>query len=321
MFFAPLGFERAPDHLPIALVSTVGSGRELEGRAVGVSARAAISELQLRIYMSAEGADFERLTLEVMPFREMGDALRSGTIAAASAPDPFAAQLERDGLGRIVDRGSLSTALRPGERALIAGLAADEALARAPSRAGPAGRRCHGPRDRRPRRRSDPRRRARPAHRVLRPAARAARPAARVRPRPRARPDRPPGERGRPHRGSRQSRRRPARRGCRSHRGCGYRGANPRRVRSPRSAGRRRADHVPCGPRMRPPRRFDRTPSQPRCRAAEGRTSPRPSEAVPACGRARPDPQWRVALRRARPARQRKPQAQTGVAGRSPRGR
>jgi ABC-type nitrate/sulfonate/bicarbonate transport system substrate-binding protein len=124
VFFAPLGFERAPDHLPIALVSTVGSARELEGRAVGVSARAAISELQLRIYMAGEGADFGRLTLETMPFGEMGDAFRSGAIAAASSPDPFAAQLERDGLARVVDRGSLSTALPAGERAMIAGLGA-----------------------------------------------------------------------------------------------------------------------------------------------------------------------------------------------------
>ncbi len=125
VFFAPLGFERAPDRLPIALVSTVGSARELEGRAVGVSARAAISELQLRIYMAGEGAAFEQLTLETMPFREMGDAFRSGTIVAASAPDPFAVALERDGHGRIVDRGSLSTALPVGERVMIAGLAAE----------------------------------------------------------------------------------------------------------------------------------------------------------------------------------------------------
>jgi NitT/TauT family transport system substrate-binding protein len=126
-FFAPLGFERAPDHLPIALVSRVGSGGELEGTTVGVSARAAISELQLRIFMAGEGADFEQLRLETMPFGEMADALRSGSIAAASAPDPFAARLERDGLGRVVDRGSLGTALPDGQRALIAGLAADEA--------------------------------------------------------------------------------------------------------------------------------------------------------------------------------------------------
>lgn len=127
VFVAPLGFERAPDHLPIALVSGVDSGRELEGTSVGVSARAAISDLQLRIFMAGEGADFERLTLETMPFREMADSFRLRRIAAASAPDPFAAQLERDGLGRIVDRGSLGTALPAGERVLIAGLTADEA--------------------------------------------------------------------------------------------------------------------------------------------------------------------------------------------------
>lgn len=127
VFVGPLGFERAPDHLPIALVATVDSAHELEGTSIGVSARAAISELQLRIFMAGAGADFERLTLETMPFRELAGAFRSGTIAAASAPDPFAAQLERDGLGRIVDRGSLGRALPAGERVLIAGLTADEA--------------------------------------------------------------------------------------------------------------------------------------------------------------------------------------------------
>ena len=123
MFLAPLGFERAPDDLPIALVSSV-AGRELEGESVGVSARAAISELQLRIFMAGEGADFDQLTLETMPFREMADSFRSGAIAAASVPDPFGAEFERDGLGRVVARGSLGTALPAGERVLIVGLAA-----------------------------------------------------------------------------------------------------------------------------------------------------------------------------------------------------
>jgi ABC-type nitrate/sulfonate/bicarbonate transport system substrate-binding protein len=60
-----------------------------------------------------------------MPFREMGDAFRAGAIVASSTPDPFADELERDGLGRIVDRGSLSTALPAGERVMIAGLATE----------------------------------------------------------------------------------------------------------------------------------------------------------------------------------------------------
>lgn len=91
---------------------------------MGVSARAAISDLQLRIYMLAEGAEYESLTLVPMPFSELPGALRRGDISAASAPDPFAAQLVQEGLGRIIDRGSLSRALPEGERVMIAGLAA-----------------------------------------------------------------------------------------------------------------------------------------------------------------------------------------------------
>ena len=86
VFFGPLGFERAPDHLPIALVSSVGSGRELEGKAVGVSARAAISELQLRIYMAGEGAEFERLRArdDAVP----RDGRRVSRVARSQPPRP-----------------------------------------------------------------------------------------------------------------------------------------------------------------------------------------------------------------------------------------
>jgi NitT/TauT family transport system substrate-binding protein len=126
LFIGPLGFERSPDHLPIALVARAGvsSGRELEGAVVGMSARGAISELQLRIFMGAEGAEFESLELRAMPFDELAGALGAGEVAAASCPDPLAARLVREGLGRVIDRGSLSRALAGGERAMITGIAA-----------------------------------------------------------------------------------------------------------------------------------------------------------------------------------------------------
>jgi ABC-type nitrate/sulfonate/bicarbonate transport system substrate-binding protein len=129
VFIAPLGFERAPDHLPIALVAAgrISSGRELEGAIVGVSALAAISELQLRIYMRAQGADYATLRLQAMPFAQLAAALQSGEITAASAPDPFAAGFAADGLAQVIDRGSLSTALADGERVMIAGVAASRA--------------------------------------------------------------------------------------------------------------------------------------------------------------------------------------------------
>jgi ABC-type nitrate/sulfonate/bicarbonate transport system substrate-binding protein len=130
VFIAPLGFEEAPHHLPVALLArSVTSGRGLEGRSVAVSALGAISELQLRIFMHAEGADYGALTLTPMPFAEMGPALRDGTVAAASVPEPFATALVAAGIGRVIDRGSLSRALGPGQRAMVAGLVAGAAWA------------------------------------------------------------------------------------------------------------------------------------------------------------------------------------------------
>jgi NitT/TauT family transport system substrate-binding protein len=129
VFIAPLGFEEAPGHLPVALLGRehVTSAKDLEGRSVAVSALGAISELQLRIFMAADGAAYDSVTLSPMPFREMGAALESGAVAAASAPEPFAAELVADGLSRVIDRGSLSRALLPGDRAMVAGLVAPEA--------------------------------------------------------------------------------------------------------------------------------------------------------------------------------------------------
>jgi NitT/TauT family transport system substrate-binding protein len=125
VFVTPLGFEEAPRHLPITLmgIEAVATARDLEGRRIGVSALGAISELQLRIFMHSGQADYDRVQLVAMPFQEMGGALRGGSIGAASVPEPFASVLASEGVARVIDRGSLSHGLHPGERAMIAGVA------------------------------------------------------------------------------------------------------------------------------------------------------------------------------------------------------
>jgi NitT/TauT family transport system substrate-binding protein len=125
VFLAPLGFEASPDHLPITLIARDGidGARDLEGQPIAVSALGAISELQLRIFMHDQGADYDSVQLVAMPFREMGAAFASGSVAAASVPEPFASVLTAAGVGRIIDRGSLSSGLKPGNRAMIAGVA------------------------------------------------------------------------------------------------------------------------------------------------------------------------------------------------------
>jgi ABC-type nitrate/sulfonate/bicarbonate transport system substrate-binding protein len=125
VFIAPLGFERSPDHLPIALLAAPGRtrGHDLEGAVVAVSAIAAISELQLRLYMAAQGANYDRLELRATRFDEIGGAFARGEIGASSCPDPFAAAIVEDRLATVIDRGSLSSALAEGERVMVAGVA------------------------------------------------------------------------------------------------------------------------------------------------------------------------------------------------------
>jgi NitT/TauT family transport system substrate-binding protein len=125
VFIAPLGFEESPDHLPIALLGTGGvhEPADLENKRVAVSALGAISELQVRILMREAGAAYDRVELVAMPFKEMGEALRGGRVGAASVPEPFASALVATGNAHVIDRGSLSVGLHPGERAMIAGLA------------------------------------------------------------------------------------------------------------------------------------------------------------------------------------------------------
>jgi NitT/TauT family transport system substrate-binding protein len=125
VFISPLAFERQPDNLCICLVARqdLTSPRDLEGRTVALNVRGPISDLQLEIAMRRAGAQFSKANVAVMPFAGMREALERGDIDAASVVEPFASQLVADGLGAILDSGSLSGMLQPGERVMITGMA------------------------------------------------------------------------------------------------------------------------------------------------------------------------------------------------------
>jgi len=125
VFISPLSFEQQPDHLCICLVarqSTVRSAKDLEGKTIALNVRGPISDLQLKIVMHAAGGDYHKAKVVVMPFEGMKEALARGEIDAASVVEPFASQLVDDGLGAIIDEGSLSGMLKPGDRVMITGL-------------------------------------------------------------------------------------------------------------------------------------------------------------------------------------------------------
>ena len=120
-FIAPLGFERAPDHLCITIVARRDRAHDLEGlrgKTIAVSAQGAISELQLRLALGGPTRTI------AVPFSRMRDALASGEADAASIVEPFASALVRDPAFAVLDRGSLSRALPSGARVLIVGLVA-----------------------------------------------------------------------------------------------------------------------------------------------------------------------------------------------------
>jgi NitT/TauT family transport system substrate-binding protein len=123
-FFAGVGFEQTPGHLPVAMVvATLGATKGFaNGATIAMSARAAISDLQLRIFANTQGVDYFSLNIITMPFPKMQVAFGEGQIDAASVPDPFASQIERSGIGRIVDRGTLSRQMPAAGRVMITGL-------------------------------------------------------------------------------------------------------------------------------------------------------------------------------------------------------
>lgn len=124
VFFAPLGFEESPDHLPVTIVVRAGqslSGFEA-GTTIAMSARTAISDLQLRIFCASEGLPYGSFRIVTMPFGEMAGALRRGEVEAASVPDPFASEIAAAGIGVIVDRGTLSREMPASGRVMITGL-------------------------------------------------------------------------------------------------------------------------------------------------------------------------------------------------------
>jgi NitT/TauT family transport system substrate-binding protein len=124
VFFAPLGFEESPDHLPVTIVVRADktlSGLE-SGATIAMSARAAISDLQLRIFCTAEGLPYESFRIVTMPFGEMAGALQRAEIEAASVPDPFAREIVAAGVGIVVDRGTLSREMPARSRVMITGL-------------------------------------------------------------------------------------------------------------------------------------------------------------------------------------------------------
>ena len=117
VFVCGLGFEQPPEHLVVHVVGSASmSLGSLAGARVGVTARGAISDLQLRLAVSGE------VELEVMPFTEMAGALAAGRVDAVSIVEPFASQLLAGGSGRLLSSGSLASALPNGQRALIAGV-------------------------------------------------------------------------------------------------------------------------------------------------------------------------------------------------------
>lgn len=75
--------------LVVTKASPVRSARDLEGKAVGVVNLKSLSGVSVSQWLRVNGADDAKVTFYELPFAEMGQALKRGTVAAALAGEPF----------------------------------------------------------------------------------------------------------------------------------------------------------------------------------------------------------------------------------------
>jgi NitT/TauT family transport system substrate-binding protein len=125
-YFAPLNFEESPSHLTFHLLAKIDSNiyspKDLEDKRVASNALGGVNELMIRSIMDTVGADHNKARLIAIPFEQMEVALQQGRVDAVSIVEPFGTQILERGLGRVIERGSLGSILKPGERIMIAGV-------------------------------------------------------------------------------------------------------------------------------------------------------------------------------------------------------
>nr|WP_281364776.1 ABC transporter substrate-binding protein [Streptomyces typhae] len=105
--------------------SPVRSLKDLEGKKIGVNTKRNISALLVQKAGKAEGAAFDDEDFVEIDMPNMGTALKSGSVDAVQAVEPFATAIEKSGAGRVVaDLGKPPTAGFP-----VAGYASTAAFA------------------------------------------------------------------------------------------------------------------------------------------------------------------------------------------------
>lgn len=75
----------------------IKSGKDLEGKSIGVNTRNNVIWLYARAWVKATGGDPERVTFKEVPFPQMEDALRQQRVDAAFMVPPFSAVAEQKG--------------------------------------------------------------------------------------------------------------------------------------------------------------------------------------------------------------------------------
>lgn len=76
--------------------STLRTGKDLEGKSVGVVALASLSALGVRAWIESTGGDLQKIKLYELSYATMMPAMQRGDIAAAFIAEPFFSNLRKD---------------------------------------------------------------------------------------------------------------------------------------------------------------------------------------------------------------------------------
>tara|TARA_R110000851_G_scaffold327394_1_gene496927 strand:+ start:103395 stop:104303 length:909 start_codon:yes stop_codon:yes gene_type:complete len=84
--------------------SGIKSGKDLEGKRIGVPGIRSVADVLLRKWMMNEGVDVSKVSIVEAPFPQMRDLLKSGTIDAVPVLEPFRSRILADNTGyRVTD--------------------------------------------------------------------------------------------------------------------------------------------------------------------------------------------------------------------------
>lgn len=97
---APTTYDAAtdPDNVFTMPDSNIDSPKDLEGKTVAVNALGSIQDLGVKVMVTEDGGDTDKVKLLALPLNDMVTALKGGRVDAIALSEPFSAAARKEGL-------------------------------------------------------------------------------------------------------------------------------------------------------------------------------------------------------------------------------